>query len=101
VRRRGHRQKAASGTCFVTDRLLPRRYAGGSLFGAKLAAPVADDKGAHMASGSKGAFGGVSLGGVIVVAGVAVMIFGSFWIGLIITIVGLVAFGGFAKGKWY
>jgi hypothetical protein len=54
-----------------------------------------------MASGSKGAFGGVSLGGVIVVAGVAVMIFGSFWIGLIITIVGLVAFGGFAKGKWY
>jgi len=25
----------------------------------------------------------------------------SFWIGLIVTLVGLVAFGGFAKGKWY
>jgi hypothetical protein len=54
-----------------------------------------------MASGPKRELGGVSLGGVIVVAGVAVMIFGSFWVGLIITIIGLVAFGGFAKGKWY
>jgi hypothetical protein len=54
-----------------------------------------------MASGADRKFGGVSLGGVIVVAGVAVMIFGSFWIGLIITIIGLAAFGGFAKGKWY
>jgi hypothetical protein len=25
----------------------------------------------------------------------------SFWIGLIIALVGLIAFGGFAKGKWY
>jgi len=35
------------------------------------------------------------------IAGIAVMIFGSFWLGLIITLVGLAAFGGFAKGKWY
>jgi hypothetical protein len=25
----------------------------------------------------------------------------SLWIGLIIALIGLVAFGGFAKGKWY
>jgi hypothetical protein len=25
----------------------------------------------------------------------------SFWVGLIVALVGLVAFGGFAKGKWY
>ena len=24
-----------------------------------------------------------------------------FWIGLISTLVGLIAFGGFAQGKWY
>jgi hypothetical protein len=28
------------------------------------------------------------------------MIVWSFWIGLMITLIGLVAFGGFAKGKW-
>lgn len=54
-----------------------------------------------MASGVDRKSGGIGLGGVIVVAGIAVMIFGSFWIGLIIAVVGLVAFGGFAKGKWY
>jgi hypothetical protein len=29
------------------------------------------------------------------------MIFWSLWIGLIVVLVGLVAFGGFARGKWY
>ena len=29
------------------------------------------------------------------------MIFWSLWIGLIVAIVGLLAFGGFARGKWY
>ena len=29
------------------------------------------------------------------------MVVWSFWIGLIIALVGLIAFGGFAKGKWY
>jgi hypothetical protein len=45
--------------------------------------------------------GGITLGGIIVIAGIVVMIIGSFWIGLIIALVGLVAFGGFARGKWY
>jgi hypothetical protein len=29
------------------------------------------------------------------------MVVWSFWIGLIIALVGLVAFGGFARGRWY
>ena len=33
--------------------------------------------------------------------GIITMIFWSFWIGLIVTLVGLVAFGGFARDKWY
>jgi hypothetical protein len=39
--------------------------------------------------------GGISLGGIIV------MIVGSFVLGLIITLIGLLAFGGFARGRWY
>ncbi len=53
-----------------------------------------------MASGNR-QFGGIGLGGIIVIAGILVMIFGSFWIGLIIGLIGLIAFGGFVKGKWY
>jgi hypothetical protein len=49
----------------------------------------------------RGGVGGISLGGVIVIAGILVLIFGSFWIGLIIILVGLIAFGGFARGRWY
>ena len=44
---------------------------------------------------------GISLGGIIVIVGIVLMIFWSFWIGLIIVLVGLIAFGGFARGKWY
>lgn len=39
--------------------------------------------------------------GHLVVVGIIVMLVWSFPLGLIITLVGLVAFGGFAKGKWY
>ena len=46
--------------------------------------------------------GGVlSLGGLIVIAGILVLVFGPFWLGLVIILVGLVAFGGFARGRWY
>jgi hypothetical protein len=44
---------------------------------------------------------GISTGGIIVIAGIVVMIIWSFWIGLIIALVGLIAFGGFARGRWY
>lgn len=48
-----------------------------------------------------GGIGGISLGGILVIVGIVLMIVWSFWVGLIVALVGLVAFGGFAKGKWY
>lgn len=45
--------------------------------------------------------GGISLGGVLVILGIVLMIVWSFWVGLIILLIGLIAFGGFARGKWY
>jgi len=44
---------------------------------------------------------GLTLGGIIVLIGIILLIFWSFWIGLIITLVGLIFFGGFARGRWY
>ncbi len=35
------------------------------------------------------------------IVGIVLMIVWSFWVKLIVTLVGLIAFGGFAKGKWY
>jgi hypothetical protein len=45
--------------------------------------------------------GGISLGGILVILGIVLIIVWSFWIGLIVALIGLIAFGGFAKGKWY
>jgi hypothetical protein len=49
----------------------------------------------------RGGIGGISTGGILVIIGIVVMIFWSFWIGLIVLLVGLIAFGGFARGRWY
>jgi hypothetical protein len=55
-----------------------------------------------MAQGRTGGnTGGIGLGGILVIIGVIVAIVGSTLLGLLIALVGLVAFGGFAKGKWY
>jgi hypothetical protein len=51
--------------------------------------------------GTGGNTGGISLGGILVIVGIVLAIVWSFWVGLIVAVVGLVAFGGFAKGKWY
>ena len=51
--------------------------------------------------GTGGNTGGIGLGGILVIVGIILMIVWSFWVGLIVTLVGLIAFGGFAKGKWY
>ena len=53
-----------------------------------------------MARSDGGVIGGLSLGGILVIVGVVLMFVWSFWIGLIIALIGLIAFGGFAKGKW-
>jgi hypothetical protein len=50
---------------------------------------------------NRGGTAGISTGGIIVIIGIVLMIVWSFWIGLIIVVVGLIAFGGFARGKWY
>jgi hypothetical protein len=50
---------------------------------------------------SGGGVGGISLGGILVILGIVLMIVWSFWIGLIVALIGLIAFGGFARGKWY
>jgi hypothetical protein len=44
---------------------------------------------------------GISVGGLVVIVGILLMIFWSVWIGLIVVLLGLIAFGGFARGKWY
>lgn len=44
---------------------------------------------------------GLTLGGVLVVIGIIVAIFWSLVLGIIIALVGLLAFGGFARGRWY
>jgi hypothetical protein len=49
----------------------------------------------------RGGIGGISVGGIIVIVGIVLMFLVNFWIGLIVTLVGLIAFGGFARGRWY
>jgi hypothetical protein len=48
-----------------------------------------------------GSIGGIGLGGILVIIGIVVAFVWSVVLGIIIAVVGLVAFGGFAKGKWY
>jgi hypothetical protein len=50
--------------------------------------------------GSSG-IGGITTGGTIVIIGIIVAIFWSLVLGIIIALIGLIAFGGFARGRWY
>jgi hypothetical protein len=51
--------------------------------------------------GREGGVAGLTLGGAIVVAGIVIAIFWSVLWGVIVALIGLVAFGGFARGRWY
>lgn len=45
---------------------------------------------------------GITLGGIIVIAGVlGWLLFGWTIVGIILILLGLLAFGGFSRGKWY
>ena len=44
---------------------------------------------------------GITLGGILVVVGIIVALFWSLILGIILILVGLIAFGGFARGRWY
>lgn len=48
-----------------------------------------------------GVIGGISLGGILVIVGITVAIVWSLWLGIIIALIGLIAFGGFVRGRWY
>ena len=43
----------------------------------------------------------IGLGGILVILGIILAIFWHVWIGIIIALIGLIAFGGFARGRWY
>lgn len=44
---------------------------------------------------------GLTLGGAIVITGIVIAIFWSLIAGIIVALLGLLAFGGFARGRWY
>lgn len=44
---------------------------------------------------------GISLGGILVIIGIVLAIFVSAVLGIIVILIGLIAFGGFARGRWY
>jgi hypothetical protein len=54
-----------------------------------------------MADGRAGGSAGIGRGGILVIIGIVVAIVWSLWLGILIAVVGLVAFGGFARGRWY
>jgi hypothetical protein len=49
----------------------------------------------------RGGIAGISLGGIIVIVGIVLMFVWSIIGGLIVVLIGLIAFGGFARGCWY
>jgi len=54
-----------------------------------------------MAERGQRRMGGITVGGIIVIVGILVALFWSLILGIIIALIGLVAFGGFARGRWY
>jgi hypothetical protein len=42
----------------------------------------------------------VGIGAILVIVGIILIIFGHFWWGLILAVLGLL-FGGFRRGRWY
>ena len=42
--------------------------------------------------------GGISLGGILVIIGIVVAILWSLWLGIVIALIGLIAFGGLRGG---
>ena len=51
--------------------------------------------------GREGGMAGLTVGGAIVIAGIVIAIFWSVIVGIIVALVGLLAFGGFVRGRWF
>jgi hypothetical protein len=60
-----------------------------------------EGRGAPERSGGGGGIGGISVGGILVIIGIIVALFWSLVLGIIIILIGLIAFGGFVRGRWY
>lgn len=43
----------------------------------------------------------LGIGGILVIIGLILIFTGHLILGLIVALIGLVAFGGFARGRWY
>jgi hypothetical protein len=84
----GYVRRSRIGTIFAQQFVVNRRFKHG---------------GNTMADRTDGSrLGGIGVGGILVIVGVILaFLLGHWWIGLIIALIGLVFFGGFAKGKWY
>jgi hypothetical protein len=54
-----------------------------------------------MSAQRSGKTAGIGLGGILVIVGIVVAIVWNLVLGIIIALVGLIAFGGFVRGKWY
>jgi hypothetical protein len=54
-----------------------------------------------MSTQRSGKGAGIGLGGILVIVGIILAIVWNVWIGVILALVGLIAFGGFVRGKWY
>jgi hypothetical protein len=84
-----------------SERLEPARACGLRIrpYGTK----TPDDKEVNMATPERryGPGAGFTLGGIIVIVGIIVLLLWSVWLGIIIILIGLLAFGGFARGRWY
>jgi hypothetical protein len=52
-------------------------------------------------SAKGGGIAGISVGGILVIIGILLAIFVSAVLGIIVILIGLIAFGGFARGRWY
>jgi Flp pilus assembly protein TadB len=44
---------------------------------------------------------GITLGGALVIAGIVIALVLNILVGIIVVLIGLIAFGGFVRGKWY
>ena len=43
----------------------------------------------------------LGIGGILVIIGIVLIVLGHWILGIILALIGLVAFGGFARGRWY
>ena len=44
---------------------------------------------------------GITVGGILVIAGIVLVLLDWEIVGIIVILLGLIAFGGFARGRWY